>query len=62
MLCKVHLQERKLTLNSLWYINAGINILTDLMIATLPLPIIFKLKAANKHKIALSVMFGIGWM
>ncbi|KAF5694243.1 integral membrane protein [Fusarium denticulatum] len=42
------------------YICAGINILTDLVVAILPLPVIWRLNLRRSQKIALSAVFGLG--
>ncbi|KAJ4069729.1 hypothetical protein NW761_003122 [Fusarium oxysporum] len=42
------------------YVCAGINILTDLVVAILPLPVIWKLNLRRSQKIALSTVFGLG--
>ncbi|KAK2678089.1 hypothetical protein RAB80_006829 [Fusarium oxysporum f. sp. vasinfectum] len=42
------------------YVCAGINILTDLVVAILPLPVIWKLNLCRSQKIALSTVFGLG--
>ena len=46
----------------LWYANGALNIISDLMIASLPLPVIRSLQMPKRHKIALMVIFGIGWL
>ncbi|KFY73170.1 hypothetical protein V499_06718 [Pseudogymnoascus sp. VKM F-103] len=47
--------------NKLFLANACINIATDLIIATIPLPIVHKLRIPFRQKIALMVILGIGW-
>ncbi|KAI1028333.1 hypothetical protein LB503_002285 [Fusarium chuoi] len=42
------------------YVCAGINILTDLVVAILPLPVIWRLNLRRPQKIALSAVFGLG--
>ncbi|KAF5595661.1 integral membrane protein [Fusarium pseudocircinatum] len=42
------------------YICAGINIVTDIVVAILPLPVIWRLNLRQSQKIALSVVFGLG--
>ncbi|KAG5781566.1 hypothetical protein H9Q73_004759 [Fusarium xylarioides] len=42
------------------YVCAGINILTDLVVAILPLPVIWRLNLRRSQKVALSVVFGLG--
>jgi hypothetical protein len=44
----------------LGYICAGISIFTDLAVAVLPLPFIWKLNLRRSQKIALSVVFLLG--
>ncbi|KAI1624450.1 hypothetical protein EDD37DRAFT_609445 [Exophiala viscosa] len=45
---------------ALWYSNAVYNILTDLTIAFMVPPIIFKLKLPMRQKLALTGIFGLG--
>ncbi|KAF4340907.1 integral membrane protein [Fusarium beomiforme] len=42
------------------YVCAGINILTDIVVAILPLPVIWKLNLRLSQKLALSAVFGLG--
>ncbi|KAK4543354.1 hypothetical protein LTR36_005713 [Oleoguttula mirabilis] len=43
-----------------WFINAGINIITDISIAILPLSRLKQLNIAKRQKIALMVVFALG--
>ena len=45
-----------------WYINAGGNILTDIMILLLPLPIIWQLKLVKGQKFILVGIFCLGFL
>lgn len=45
-----------------WYINAGGNILTDIMVLTLPLPIIRRLNLAKNQKYMLMGVFCLGFL
>ena len=45
-----------------WYINAGGNILTDIMVLTLPLPIIGRLNLGRNQKLMLMGIFGLGFL
>ena len=47
---------------SVWYANGGINIATDIMIAILPLHEIRKLHMRTQQKIAVTIMFSLGWL
>ncbi|OHE97152.1 hypothetical protein CORC01_07593 [Colletotrichum orchidophilum] len=44
-----------------WYVNAGLNILTDFMILILPLPILPKIKQSRRQKIGLYLIFVLGF-
>jgi hypothetical protein len=50
-----------LTYPSQWYANASINIITDLMIAMLPVRSIWALQIPRQQKFALLVILTIGW-
>ncbi|KAF2197508.1 hypothetical protein GQ43DRAFT_402891 [Delitschia confertaspora ATCC 74209] len=45
---------------AMWFTNAGINILTDLVIIILPMPVIRRLNLAKKQKGALIGIFAVG--
>ncbi|CAE7196545.1 hypothetical protein P3342_010167 [Pyrenophora teres f. teres] len=47
--------------NSLWYMNASINMVTDLAVAFLPVRVIWNLQIARNQKIALIAVLTIGW-
>lgn len=49
-----------LSLPAFWYANAAFNILSDLVLIGLPIPIIFKLQLPLKSKIALCGVFAVG--
>ncbi|KAK6439757.1 hypothetical protein LTR95_004028 [Oleoguttula sp. CCFEE 5521] len=44
-----------------WFTNAGINIVTDIAIVALPIPMIRQLKMAKRQKIALMAVFALGF-
>ncbi|OQO04337.1 hypothetical protein B0A48_10948 [Cryoendolithus antarcticus] len=44
-----------------WFTNAGINIVTDIAIVGLPIPMIRQLKMAKRQKIALMGVFALGF-
>ncbi|KAK0362253.1 hypothetical protein LTR91_012044 [Friedmanniomyces endolithicus] len=43
-----------------WFTNAGINIVSDIAVAALPLPMLKQLRIQRRPKIALMVVFGLG--
>ncbi|TKA61458.1 hypothetical protein B0A55_12770 [Friedmanniomyces simplex] len=43
-----------------WFVNAGINIVSDIAVAVLPLPMLRQLNIQRRPKIALMVVFGLG--
>ncbi|KAK0251064.1 hypothetical protein LTS09_013770 [Friedmanniomyces endolithicus] len=43
-----------------WFMNAGINIVSDIAVAALPLPMLKQLRIQRRPKIALMVVFGLG--
>ena len=45
-----------------WYINAGGNIITDVVVFTLPLPAIWSLQLARPSKIMLLAIFSLGFL
>ncbi|KAE8376097.1 hypothetical protein BDV26DRAFT_266391 [Aspergillus bertholletiae] len=49
-----------INMTAFWYANAAFNILTDLVIVGLPIPIVTKLHLPTKSKIALCGMFAMG--
>ncbi|SPQ24632.1 0ec0b235-2f10-408a-9ebd-c29ad514edeb [Thermothielavioides terrestris] len=44
-----------------WYINAGGNIITDVVVFTLPLPVLWKLQLARPSRILLVGIFSLGF-
>ncbi|XP_014551562.1 hypothetical protein COCVIDRAFT_30927 [Bipolaris victoriae FI3] len=46
---------------TIWFLNAAINILTDLLVAFLPVKVIWNLQIAKRPKIALIAILTIGW-
>ncbi|CBX90568.1 predicted protein [Plenodomus lingam JN3] len=46
---------------TLWYSHAGFNILIDVLVATLPVRVIWKLQIPKQQKIALLSILTIGW-
>ncbi|RMZ72795.1 integral membrane [Pyrenophora seminiperda CCB06] len=47
--------------NSLWYMNASFNIVTDICVAFLPVRVIWNLQLARRQKVALIGVLTIGW-
>ncbi|KAH7554728.1 hypothetical protein BM1_07389 [Bipolaris maydis] len=45
----------------IWFVNAAVNILTDLLVAFLPVKVIWNLQIAKRPKIALVMISTIGW-
>lgn len=45
-----------------WFANAAVNLVTDLLIIILPMPMIRRLKLQRRQKIALMSIFAIGAM
>lgn len=43
-----------------WFFHASINILTDLIIFIIPIPVISSLKLPRKQKILVMFLFGLG--
>lgn len=50
-----------LTVCRLWYVNASVNIITDLLVATIPVRGIWRLQIPRRQKIALLGILTIGW-
>lgn len=46
----------------LWYVNAGGNIITDVIIFALPIPIVWKLKMPGAQRLSLIAVFGLGFL
>lgn len=44
-----------------WTLNAGLSILTDVMILTLPVPQIWKMRLGLLEKIGVTSIFALGW-
>lgn len=51
-----------ININAFYLINAALNITTDLITYTLPIRLIMHLQTPTKQKIALFVMFGLGFV
>jgi hypothetical protein len=45
-----------------WYINAAGNILTDVVIFVLPLPVLVHLKLPNAQRLSLVAIFSLGFL
>ena len=45
---------------AVWYVMAGVNIITDAAIFVIPLPVIKSLQLPTKQKMLLVVVFGLG--
>ncbi|KAK3402655.1 hypothetical protein B0T20DRAFT_4571 [Sordaria brevicollis] len=46
--------------NIITFVNAGINILSDLVLAIVPIPLLWKLQIPRRQKIVLTSLFGLG--
>lgn len=46
----------------LWYINAGGNILTDVILFALPIPIVWKLQMPRSQRVSLLAVFCLGFL
>ncbi|KAK4115452.1 hypothetical protein N656DRAFT_694574, partial [Canariomyces notabilis] len=53
-------QKRCVNINAFYLANAAVNILTDLLTYTLPIPLVLKLQVPKRQKISLAVIFGLG--
>lgn len=49
-----------LSFEALWFFNASMNILTDLALLTMPMPLLSQLQLPRMQKIALVGVFAIG--
>jgi hypothetical protein len=49
-----------INMTAFWYANATFNILSDLVLIALPVPVILKLQLPQKSKIALCGIFAVG--
>jgi hypothetical protein len=49
-----------INMTAFWYANATFNILTDLVLIALPIPVVLKLQLPLKSKIALCGIFAVG--
>ena len=47
---------------TLWYFNGVFNIVTDVAILLLPIPIVWKLELPRSQKILLTCIFGLGFL
>lgn len=47
-------------INAFYLANAAVNILTDIMTYTLPIPLVIKLKVPRRQKIGLGIILGLG--
>lgn len=45
---------------AVWFANAGVNIVTDVLVATLPLPFLNQLQLPKRQRIALMIVFALG--
>lgn len=45
---------------AIWYVMAGVNIVTDFTIFAIPLPVIKSLQLPTKQKVLLVLVFGLG--
>jgi hypothetical protein len=56
-----HSFEHSTNPSSLWYVNASVNILTDLLVAVIPVRGIWSLQIPRRQKTALLGILTIGW-
>jgi len=52
----------QLTVFRMYHANAGLNIITDLLVAVLPVKAIWKLQIQMRQKVALLFILTIGWL
>lgn len=52
--------EHCLRMGPVWYINAALQISTDIVIIILPLPLVAKLQLPRRQKVGIMLVFGIG--
>ena len=48
--------------NALWLAIGVLNIVTDVLVLALPMPMLWRLQIPQKKKIALSLIFGLGFL
>ncbi len=58
----ITIEGRCLPQLTIWYLNAWINLATDFMVFTMPLPLISKLQLRKPQKIMLLGVFGLGFL
>lgn len=46
----------------MWYVNAGGNIITDIIIFALPIPVVWKLQMPRSQRLSLSAVFCLGFL
>ncbi|RLL97479.1 hypothetical protein CFD26_106816 [Aspergillus turcosus] len=49
-----------INMTAFWYANAAFNILSDLVLIALPVPVVLKLQLPRKSKVAICGIFGLG--
>lgn len=47
-------------INAFYLANAAVNILTDILVYSLPIPLVLKLQVPKQQKISLAVIFSLG--
>lgn len=48
--------------DALWYSNASLNMLTDMAILIIPIPVLVLLDLPLRQKVALCCIFALGWL
>lgn len=48
--------------NTIWYVNAGGNIATDIMVFIMPLPIVYQLNLPKRERLFLLGVFSLGFL
>lgn len=49
-----------LSFEALWFFNAAMNLITDMVLLVLPMPVLNSLQLPRKQRIALMAVFAIG--
>ncbi|KAL2757014.1 hypothetical protein ACRALDRAFT_1069684 [Sodiomyces alcalophilus JCM 7366] len=53
-------EKRCVDINAFYLANAAVNILTDILTYTLPIPLVLRLQVPKQQKISLAIIFGLG--
>lgn len=52
--------KKCVNINAFYLANAAVNIMTDVLTYTLPIPLVMKLKVPGRQKISLAIILGLG--